>query len=287
MGILSAEQYDAMVEKMEAQASTQEEPEAVAEAQGDPGSDDSQDLNPAEDGSSADTADVKGEVEGDVEREDAPKVPDSIPYGRFKEVNDKFRSKEQELQYAMARVRELEQLTLGNAPQKKQPTPEPAPQSDDEWLKGLLGGDPSDEAMSKLAQEVNTIKGWQQERTRQLVTHQLQSEIDAAVGKHPEVRPDELWQAVALDGSVDVKAVAESLHRQRTETRERYMSDANKEIADLRAQLEEAEKQAAEKPEFRRPSGSSTSSVKPTKKPRTVAEATNALAAAIRERMST
>ena len=289
MGILSEERYDEMVAKFEAVASGEEQPEVSAQADEPQQSDDSQDSNQEEDGSSADAADVKEEVEtqADSSEPDAPKTPEHIPYGRFKEVNDKFRAREDDLQQAMQRIRDLEQLTLAQAKQPQAET-EKAPSKDDEWLNEIFGDheDPSAQAFKQIRQEVHSVKEWQQQRTEQLVASQLDAEIKAAAEKNPDVKVEELWQAVAANGSVDVNEAAEYIQQHRATMREQYLSEASSEIEALKAKLAEAEKVAAEAPKFRRPSATSAAPGQTEQRSRTVSEATNAFAEAIRERMS-
>jgi len=287
MGILSGEQYDEMLSKMEAVASGEELPEVEAQADETPESDDSPDSNQEEDGSSADAADVKEGVEtkGDDEGPDAPKVPESVPYGRFREVNEKFRSRERDLERAQQRIEALEQMTMQQAQQQ-------APQhgkSADEWLDDLISSGDAPEAaeLKALKSDLESVRNWQTERTHQLVSEQLNTEISAAVEKHPEVSKQELWQAVAADGTVDVEAVAAHIENGREQLRSQYTADAQKEVEALKAKLAEFEKSATRAKAFRRP-GSSASAPPPSEgdRPRTVAEATAAFAEAIRERMS-
>jgi len=290
MGILSSEKYDEMVAKFEAAAGYGDsEPEVSAQADEPQQSDDSPDSNEVEDGSSADTADVKEVVEtqADSSEPDAPKTPEHIPYGRFKEVNDKFRAREDELQQAMQRVRDLEQLTLAQA-QPPQTETEKAPSKEDEWLNEIFGDheDPSAQAFKQIRQEMQSVKEWQQQRTEQLVASQLEAEINAAAERNPDVKAEELWQAVAANGSVDVNEAADYIQKHRTTMREQYLAEANSEIEALKAKLAEAEKASAEASKFRRPSAASAAPAKAESGPRTVSEATNAFAAAIRERMS-
>jgi hypothetical protein len=287
MGILSGEQYDEMLSRMEAVASDEEVPEIEAQADETPESDDSPDSNQEEDGSSADAADVKEEVEtkGDDEEPDAPKVPESVPYGRFKEVNEKFRSRERDLERAQQRIESLEQMTLQ---QQAQQAPQQS-RSADEWLDDLLdsGDAPETAELKALKSEIESVRSWQTERTHQLVSEQLNAEITAAVEKHPEVSKQELWQAVAADGTVDVGAVAAHIDNGREQLRSQYTAEAQKEVEELKAKLAELEKSATGAKAFRRP-GSSTAAPPPSEgdRPRTVAEATAAFAEAIRERMS-
>ena len=284
MGILSDEQYDEMVSRMEEMSSGEETPEVVAQAEEPPQSDDSSDSKPEEDGSSPDAGDVKEAVEtkGDDSELEAPKVPESVPYGRFREGNDKFRSRERDLQQAQQRIHDLEQLTLQQAqgPQDK---------STDEWLDDLISTSetPESKELTALKGELEAVKSWQQQRTQQLVTTQLETEISTAVEKHPEVSAEELWQAVAADGSVDVDSVATHIEQGREQMRSRYTADAQKEVEALKAQLAEAEKAATEAKAFRRP-GSSPAPPPQTGGGRgqTISEATAAFAEALKERAS-
>jgi len=286
MGLLSDEQYDDMVSRMEATASGEEVPEVEAQADGPPQSDDSTDSKQAEDGSSSDAEDVKEEVEtkGDDSESEAPKVPESVPYGRFREVNEKFRSRERDLQQAQQRIHDLEQITLQRA------QAQPHEKSADQWLDELLEADeaPGGAEISALKSELEAVKSWQQQRTHQLVSNELESEISAAVEKHPEVSRQELWQAVAADGAVDVAAVATHIQRGREEMRGRYTADAQQEVQELKAKLAEAEKAATEARAFRRPGASATAPPPPTggRAPQSIHEATSAFAEALRERTS-
>ncbi len=284
MGILSDEQYDEMVSRMEASSSDEEAPEVEAQADNSPQSDDSTDSNQEEDGSSSDAEDVKEEVEtqGDDAGPDVPKVPESVPYGRFREVNEKFRSRERDLEKAQRRIESLEQMTLqqAQAPQQEK--------SADEWLDDLIasGEKPDDAEMKALRSEMESVKSWQQQRTHQLVSSQLDAEIAAAVEKHPEVSAEELWRAVAADGSVDVETVAAHIDKGREQMRSRYTADAQKEVEGLKAQIAEMEKAQTEAKAFRRPGSSAAPPPSEGSRPRTVAQATAAFAEAIRERMS-
>ena len=286
MGILSDEQYDEMVAKMEAMSSEEEQPEIEAQADEPPQSDDSQDSNQAEDGSSSDAEDVKEEVEtkGDDSEPSALKVPESVPYGRFREVNEKFRSREKDLQNAQQRIRDLEQMTLQQ--QQQQP---PQGKSADQWLDELLDSDEpkSNAELKALREELQSVKSWQQQRTHQLVANELETEIASALKEHPEVSKQELWQAVAADGTVDVAAVAAHIQKGREELRSRYTSEAQKEVQALKAQLEEAEKAAKEASTFRRPGSSAPPPSQPEgRRPQSISEATAAFAEAMRERAS-
>ena len=290
MGILSDEQYDEMVAKMEAAASGEGAPEVEAQADEPQQSDDSQDSKQAEDGQSSDTEDVKEEVEAQVESsgpEDAPKGPEHVPYGRFKEVNDKFRAREAELQKAMERVQALEQLTLQQAQQKTPPEPE---KSDaDAWLEELFGEeaeDPSAQALKQIRQEMQSITEWQHKRTEQLVGAQLKAEIDAAMEGKPDVKEAELWQAVAADGSIDVAEAAEMIQKHRSEMREQHRGEASSEIDALKAKIAEMENAQKEASSFRRPAATSAAPSQSSTRRTTVAEATSAFAEALRERMS-
>lgn len=285
MGILSDEQYDAMVAKLEAVSSGEEVPEVEAQADDSQQSDDSQDSNPEEDGSSSDAEDVKEEVEaqGDDAEPEVPKVPESVPYGRFREVNEKFRSRERELERARHRIRDLEQMTLQQAQAK------PQDKSADQWLDELVGADDSHGSpeITSLKSDIEAVKAWQRQRTEQLVSNELNAEITAAVEAHPGVSKQELWQAVAADGTVDVAAAAAQIHKGREEMRSKYTAEAMKEVEALKAQLAEAEKAAKEATAFRRP-GSAPAPSSPSQpnghRPRSISEATAAFAEAIRER---
>jgi len=282
MGILSDEQYDEMVAKMEAMSSGEEVPEVEAQADDPQQSADSADSNPEEDGSSSDAEDVKEEVEtqGDDSEPEVPKVPESVPYGRFREVNEKFRSRERDLESARQRIHDLEQMTLQQAqaaPQEK---------SADQWLDDLLEAEeaPGGAEMTALKSELEAVKSWQQQRTHQLVSNELEVEISAAVEKHPEVSRQELWQAVAADGSVDVAAVAAQIHKGREQMRTQYTAEAQKEVEALKAQLAEAEREAKT---FRRPGSAAPPSSPPEgRAPQSIHEATEAFAEALRERAS-
>ena len=284
MGILSSEQYDDMVSKMEAAVSGEEQPEVSAQSEETQQSADSQDSNQAEDGSSPSTDDVKEEVEtrGNDSEPEAPKVPESIPYGRFKEVNEKFRTRERELQQAQQRIRDLEHLTL----QQQQPKKDAA----DKWLDDLLdtGKPQSESEIETLRSELQAVKSWQVQRMEQLVSDELEREVSTAAEKYPDVEKKDLWQAVAADGSVDVDAVASHIQKGREQMRSQYTAEAMKEVEALKAQLEEAKKAAEEAKTFRRPgSAALPSSAQPNgQRPRTVSEATSAFAEALRERMS-
>jgi hypothetical protein len=284
MGILSEEQYDDMVTKMETMVSGEEVPEVEAQADEPPQSDDSSDSNQEEDGSSPDAGDVKEEVEtkGDDPVPDVPKVPESVPYGRFREVNDKFRAKERDLQQAQQRIHDLEQMTL------QQAQPAPQEKSADEWLDDLIASGETEEAreLKTLRGEMEAVRSWQKQRTQQLVTTQLEKEISSAVEKHPEVSEAELWQAVAADGSVDVDSVATHIEQGREQMRSRYTADAQKEVEALKAQLAEAERAATEAKTFRRPGSSAPPSQSEGRPPQTISEATEAFAEALRERSS-
>ena len=130
------------------------------------------------------------------------------------------------------------------------------------------------------------MQTWQQQRTEQVVGAQLETEIQAAVEKNPDVKAEELWQAVAADGSVDVNQAADYIQQHRTTMREQYLSEASKEIEELKAKLEEAEKVTQEDAKFRRPNATASAPATSKEAPRSVSEATNALAAAMKERMS-
>ena len=286
MGILSDEQYDEMVKRMEAAAS--DTPEVVAQSDEAPQSEDSEDVKGVEDGSSSDTEDVNKEVETQVassESDEAPKTPEHIPYSRFKEVNDKFRAREAELQQAMERVQALEQLTL----QQAQPQPAPEKSADDTWLEELFGEeaeDPSAQALKQIRQEMHSLTEWQQQRTEQLVGAQLKAEIEMALEGKPDVREAELWQAVAADGSVDVEQAAEYIQKHRNDMREQYRSESSKEIEVLKAKIAEMEKVSKDDTAFRRPSSTSAAPPRSEAKHNTVAQATEAFAEALREQMS-
>ena len=286
MGILSGEQYNEMVSRMEAMSSGEETPEVDAQAADPQQSDDSQDSNPEEDGSSSSTEDVKEEVEtrGDDAEPEAPKVPESVPYGRFREVNEKFRSRERDLERAQHRIRDLEQMTLQQAQ---------APQQDksaDQWLDELLETDDSSGSpdIAALKGDLEAVKAWQLQRTQQLVSNELNAEIAAAVETHPGVSKQELWQAVAADGTVDVGAVAAQIHKGQEQMRSKYTAEAMKEVEGLKAKLAEAEKAAKAAKEvntFRRPGSAAPPSSQPEgRRPQSISEATAAFAEAIKER---
>lgn len=295
MSLLSEEQYNEFVSKLdEATTEVGEESEVEAEVQSlaEEKSDDSEDSKTVEDDSSDDTEDVKEEVETQAEsseEEEAPSTPEHIPYSRFKEVNDKFRSRESELEEARTRIQQLEQLTLNQAQQPPAAPAQPAPSDDEAWLQEVFGedaGDKSAQAIGALREELTAMKSWQQQRSEQLVAAQLEAEIKAAVGENPDVKPEELWQAVASDGTVNVSERAAAVQAERSSLREQYKTESQTELEELRAKLDVAEKAAAEANAFKRPSGRSTAPPAEKGGPRTVAEATNAFAEALRERMS-
>ena len=98
MGLLSEEQYAEMVDKIdESKAAPPEEPT----------SDDSQDEKQEEVSESSPVEDVKEEAAAQVEDQgDAvPKTPQSIPYSRFKQVNDRSRDTTGELERSQERIR--------------------------------------------------------------------------------------------------------------------------------------------------------------------------------------
>ena len=286
MGILSEERYNEMVSRLEGNEPEQEEASEAQEASPD-SSEPSEDVKEVESDSSSDTEDVKEEVETQAESAEveAPKTPEHIPYSRFKEVNEKFKSRDTDLQQAMQRIRELEQLTLAQA-QTKQPA---APEKDaDEWLDEIFGEseDPSAKAMKQVRGEIQQMRQWQEQRTEQLVAAELEAEISTAVAKHPDVKAAELWQAVAADGSVDVAQAAEYIQNHRKAMREQNRGEANKESEALKAKLAQAEKAAQEQPKFRRPSATASAPPPEQSKSRNIAEATAAFAEALKERAS-
>ena len=296
MGILSEEKYAEFVDRLDGRAAEPDQesaaPDSAPEPQGtqQDSSDDSVDVKQEEDGPSGDTEDVKEEVETQAEssESDTPKTPEHIPYSRFKEVNDKFRTRESELDQARARIQELEKLTLAQVQQRQQPA-EPKQSESDEWLNEIFGDDVDDKsakAIGELKEQVQAMQGWQQQRTEQVVRSQLEAEIQEAVEKNPEVKADELWHAVANDGTVDVAQYATTAQEHRSSLREQYKADASAEIEALKAKLAEAEKAAEESSKFRRPSAS-TSAPEPSKPAaKSISDATNAFAEALRERMS-
>lgn len=289
MGILSEERYNEMVSRLEGNEPSEDEAVEAPEVSAD-SSEPSEDVKEVESDSSSDTEDVKEEVETQAESEEveAPKTPEHIPYSRFKEVNDKFRARDNELEQAMSRIRELEQLTLAQAKQPQQPQPAKVEKTDDEWLAEIFGEqtDPSSSAIKQMHEEMQAVKQWQQERTEQLVTSQLTAEINAAVEKNPDVKAAELWQAVAADGSVDVAQAAEYIQNHRKEMRDQYRGEASKEIEELKAKLAQAEKAAQEQPKFRRPSATASAPPPVESKSRNIADATAAFAEALKERAS-
>lgn len=285
MGILSEERFNEMVSRLEGAEPVEEAVEAaeIPEDSSEP----SEDVKAMESDSSSDTEDVKEEVETQAESEEveAPKTPEHIPYSRFKEVNDKFRSRDEDLQRAMQRIQDLEKLTLS---QQQAQQPQVEEKSEDAWLNEIFG-DSDDEAVKAIQQlrgEMRDMQQWQQERTEQLVTSQLEAEIAAAVEKNPDVKSAELWQAVAADGSVDIDEAASFIQNHRNEMRQQYRSEANKEIEELRAKLAEAEKAAQEQKAFRRPSATAAAPTPEKSRPRNIADATAAFAEALKERAS-
>jgi hypothetical protein len=286
MGILSEDRFNEMVSRLEGNEPAEEAveaPEVSADS-----SEPSEDVKEVESDSSSDTEDVKEEVEtrADSAEVEAPKTPEHIPYSRFKEVNDKFRSRDEDLQRAMQRIQDLEKLTLAQQPQTQQPQVEE--KSEDAWLNEIFGDadDQSVKAMKQMRDEMRSMQQWQQERTEQIVTTQLEAEIAAAVEKNPDVKAAELWQAVAADGSMDVGKAAEYIQNHRNEMRQQYRSEANSEIEELKAKLAQAEKAAEEQKTFRRPSATAAAPTPEQGRPRTVADATAAFAEALKERAS-
>ena len=287
MGVLSEERFNEMVSRLEGNEPSEEEAVEASEVS-ENSSEHSVDVKEMESDSSSDTEDVKEEVEtqADSAEVEAPKTPEHIPYGRFKEVNDKFRSRDEDLQRAMQRIQDLEKLTLAQQPQTHQPQVEE--KSEDAWLNEIFGetDDQSTKAMKQMHSDMLSVKQWQQERTEQIVTTQLEAEIATAVEKNPDVKAAELWQAVAADGSMDVGRAAEYIQNHRNEMRQQYRSEANSEIEELKAKLAQAEKAAQEQPKFRRPSATASAPVPVQGRPRTVADATAAFAEALKERAS-
>lgn len=285
MGILSEERFNEMVSRLEGNEPAEEAveaPEVSADS-----SEPSEDVKEMESDSSSDTEDVKEEVETQAESAEveAPKTPEHIPYSRFKEVNDKFRSREEELQRAMQRIRDLEGLTLSQQ-QAQQPQVEEKPE--DAWLNEIFGESDNEtaKAMKQMRDQMRDMQQWQQERTEQLVTTQLEAEIAAAVEKNPDVKSAELWQAVAADGSIDIDKAASFIQNHRNEMRQQYRSEASKEIEELKAKLAEAEKAAQEQKAFRRPSATAAAPTPEQSRPRNIADATAAFAEALKERAS-
>ena len=170
----------------------------------------------------------------------------------------------------------------------QQASASPQEKSADQWLDDLIEEGASQEAieLKALKSELSAVKSWQQLRTQQLVSSQLETEIEAAVEKHPEVSAEELWRAVAADGTVDVDAAAAPIQHGREQLRSRYTADAQKEVDALRAQLAEAEKAASEAKAFRRPGSAAPPSTQEGRKPQSISEATSAFAEALRERSS-
>ena len=285
MGILSEERFNEMVSRLEGNEPAEEAveaPEVSADS-----SEPSEDVKEMESDSSSDTEDVKEEVETQAESAEveAPKTPEHIPYSRFKEVNDKFRSREEELQRAMQRIRDLESLTLS---QQQAQQPQVEEKSEDAWLNEIFGESDNEtaKAMKQMRDQMRDMQQWQQERTEQLVTTQLEAEIAAAVEKNPDVKSAELWQAVAADGSIDIDKAASFIQNHRNEMRQQYRSEASKEIEELKAKLAEAEKAAQEQKAFRRPSATAAAPTPEQSRPRNIADATAAFAEALKERAS-
>ena len=285
MGILSEERFNEMVSRLEGNEPAEEAveaPEVSADS-----SEPYEDVKEMESDSSSDTEDVKEEVETQAESAEveAPKTPEHIPYSRFKEVNDKFRSREEELQRAMQRIRDLEGLTLS---QQQAQQPQVEEKSEDAWLNEIFGESDNEtaKAMKQMRDQMRDMQQWQQERTEQLVTTQLEAEIAAAVEKNPDVKSAELWQAVAADGSIDIDKAASFIQNHRNEMRQQYRSEASKEIEELKAKLAEAEKAAQEQKAFRRPSATAAAPTPEQSRPRNIADATAAFAEALKERAS-
>ena len=286
MGLLSEERFNEMVSRLEGAEPSEEAVEAPEVSLD--SSEPSEDVKEMESDSSLDTEDVKEEVEtqADSVEVEAPKTPEHIPYSRFKEVNDKFRSRDEDLQRAMQRIQDLEKLTLAQQQQVQQPQAEANPE--DEWLNEIFADSDSEsiKAMKQMREEMRSMQQWQQERTEQIVTNQLEAEIAAAVEKNPDVKAAELWQAVAADGSVDVGMAADYIQNHRNEMRQQYRGEASKEIEELKAKLAEAEKAAQEQPKFRRPSATASAPPPEQSRPHSIADATAAFAEALKERAS-
>ena len=268
MGLLSEEQYAEMVDKIdESKAAPPEEPT----------SDDSQDEKQEEVSESSPVEDVKEEAEAQVEDQgDAvPKTPQSIPYSRFKQVNDRYRDTTGELERSQERIRELEQLIV-------QKQPEAQPESS-EWLDEVFGKDEPPAWAQEFRNEVEALKAWQNERTEQLVTVELEQEISDAVKNRPDVSANELWEAVAIDGTVDVDLDAQAIQEKRESMKTQWTGEYQSRIEQLEKELEQA-RQGQSASGFRRPSGTSSGAAPTEKKPRTMQEAANMFAQALRDR---
>jgi hypothetical protein len=135
----------------------------------------------------------------------------SVPYGRFKSVNDQRRQLQQEVESYRNRFAEVEQQlaqlrdTQTAPPPQRYEVPQEANEDDTAWLDSLLDETPTEEApnpqWTELSQRLEAFEVRQAEAD-------LQSEIQQAQGQYPSVPDEVLLNAVIADPEVNVMDIA-------------------------------------------------------------------------------
>lgn len=134
----------------------------------------------------------------------------SVPYGRFKSVNDHRRQLQQEVESYRNRFAEVEQQlaqlrdTQTAPPPQRDEVPQEANEDDTAWLDSLLSETPEEAPnpqWTELSQRLEAFEVRQAEAD-------LQSEIQRAQGEYPSVPDEVLLNAVIADPEVNVMDIA-------------------------------------------------------------------------------
>lgn len=135
----------------------------------------------------------------------------SVPYGRFKSVNDQRRQLQQEVESYRNRFAEVEQQlaqlrdTQTTPPPQRHEVPQETNEDDTAWLDSLLDETPTEEAPNPQWNDLH--KRLEAFEVRQAEAD-LQSEIQRAQGQYPSVPDEVILNAVIADPEVNVMDVA-------------------------------------------------------------------------------
>ena len=195
MSLLNSEQTQAVFAKLQATNAPQEAP------------------NPAPAATPVQNQEVKQETNTSAPSSPEPKADKSVPYDRFKEVNDKRKEYHQQLESQRQELERLKQELESKSSRSRS-------DDDDSWLDSLFSGDDyeeekptkksnqSDDKYSSLEKRLQTFEMKEAER-------ELDSIVSNAKKYNKDINPDLLetviYKSIAENPYVDVNDVVDNL----------------------------------------------------------------------------
>ena len=190
--MLSPEEQERVVARLEGRET--EEPQEQLEA----AEPEAEEVYEEESGETLVEEDTQVEA-ADSDEDDEEYSGHAVPYDRFRQVNERRKSLQNEIEQRDLRLQEL-QNQLNQRYQQAEQAPEPSYEYETEYSEA----DPSE-----WAQRFQQVENANQQMQIQLAQMDLQREINDAISEFPAVPEDYLWESIAQNGDLSAVEAAQ------------------------------------------------------------------------------